>query len=482
MRNAHERKPCLVAVVEGEVEPVDSTCVSSSPARRSSSKEAGRRRAHLCARVALLVIGGVLVSAAAQAQGPSVLRPCEPASSAWRRASGAIDEFEAMLAAAGEHDRAALEGAFRSLLGQPCLATHAVPFGMPPAASVEGLRRWWASGGERWLRSMASRREVVFPPREAPALFLEDARGDDPLRVLLCARGDRGCGAESAAFVRRAEQAFERYARLEWEADGGDAAFRRAQQKCLRSALRRPSDLRYLDWYGCVAAALPHGYQLPAGRFQVPKHGWLVIEGRRGHHRFCQGVHAFDLATGAAYWSRSCGRLVLEREGRVDAQATQGTQSSKGAAGFVPLAQLREAAWMILFADRVRRAPTSAARVRLPAPLRRALPPGVGVGLPGRGAGSSANSVLRWSWWEGGIPLAEGTLIWPNPLFAAGEQHAVDLLSAAETSFVEGCPPASLPDVRAVTGGGSRRDLFAPLRAVGASPCGGASEKRIPER
>jgi hypothetical protein len=71
--------------------------------------------------------------------------------------------------------------------------------------------------------------------------------------------------------------------------------------------------------------------------------------GAAAHYDFCDTTTAYNLAIGAAFISESCSALALRRNGDVDFDATNRARVERLKTGTVPVQNLREAVWMMLF-------------------------------------------------------------------------------------------------------------------------------------
>lgn len=355
---------------------------------------------------------------------------------AWATATDALRTLGRDIDAAPAHsDPAPLRAQLEALESLACLENMAEA-ALPPFSSVIGARQWWHQGGSSWLFGLRTR-QIVFPPEEIPALAREDVPAGDPLRSLLCSRGEPRCGLETRGYRVRAERAFRAHAEEHPEPRGNAA-------DCLSEALPLPIEQRYVRWRSCMESTLAEQWVLPAGDFRAPSEGWLVVRGRRGHYSFCDGIAAYDLATGAAYSVASCSGLSLRSDGSVDLADTDASRGLTIVAGQMPLEHLREAAWMIFLAGRVEQRRTWAERVELPVGLERRVHGGLFGSSIGSFWVSSAQTQLSWRWVVDGRTRMEGTLTWPDS-YRAAESHADDLLSVAEAGIVPGCTRAPLP-------------------------------------
>jgi hypothetical protein len=182
---------------------------------------------------------------------------------------------------------------------------------------------------------------------------------------------------------------------------------------------------------------------LPLGGIKVPRTGWFVVAGRRGHYQFCDSVRAYDLRTGAVFIDESCSGLVLHADGDVDRGATNARRIRRARAGVVSVDNLREAVWMLLLRGEGQEIQLRAEYYPLPAGLT----PAVTVGQPAPEDTppsfrwfTTAQTSLTWQWTpETGNSAFLGALTWPDSSDAA-ESHAAALLAVAEEGFVERCP------------------------------------------
>jgi hypothetical protein len=353
---------------------------------------------------------------------------------------------------ADDADTAPHLAAIRELLHNPCLhlAFENGPLDLPTHPTA--LRRWWIDGGQHWLWSYIHpgqsgrvddlRRTASLPPSPRTVLLRETA-ADSALEPLLCSASDGACGSETQGWVARAEEALsaERPRRRTWHDDPPEP------DPWLNCEAEAVPPRAYERWRACVGNVDERIDALPLGRTRVPREGWLVVVGRRGHYAFCDGVSAFDLATGAAYVAESCSGLALRRDGSVDVAATDGLRGVRVRAGHVPVDNLREALWMIALAPRSERVHVRGRSYPVPkgVEIRHAVEPRPEAPVYGFGGrGSSAQTLLEWLWIApGGTVQAEGELLWWS--YELDEAHAGALLRVAEGGLVEGCAPAALP-------------------------------------
>lgn len=397
----------------------------------------------------LCLFSTVVVLSTASAAGTPVVRRC---------AAPHADEARARLTgldhAVEKGDVAAMKAAWAALRKHACFKLAVLETTREPQLDeAEASRWWWDHGGREWLFSYldTSRKDTIVPPDWPKTLRAEGEGAKHQAARLLCRAADASCGRETAGWVLRAAEALELPTRSEdepWKAETALAKCDAATKK------EKDAPARYRAWRECVEGVRPVTAMLPLARFDVPRDGWLVVRGRRGHYSFCDEVRAYDLATGAAYVAQSCSGLALMNDGRVNHAATDAARGLAVTVGRVPVDALREAAWMTFFAKDVQeRVQTYAWYAPRPAGLEPAWRDdgtlhGIGMGSFWM---SSAQTQLAWSWQGADGLRASGTVTWPsssNP----GETHATRLLRVAEAALVESCPPAKLP-AQLVVGG-----------------------------
>ncbi len=321
--------------------------------------------------------------------------------------------------------------------------------------SAAVLKKFWNDGGHLWMQQVLEyegtsdvARHAWIPPTPRKLLRLETSPGHRLASLMLCARGDKACGVESRPWRERAETYFRTVDVLDrmrtlgpLRAPEGEACVVRAQAK--------PPAQRYSEWHACFEEHVDRYSVFPVGEFRAPREGWLVVRGRRGHYEFCDEVRAYDLATGAAFVTRSCSGLVLADHG-VDGAKTDAARKAAVQVGRVPVETLREAMWMIALADEVQHGVALGANGwPIPRSIDVAIPHGGSLAPPPRAlSGGSNQSSLAWSWTLRGASVASGELTWPGDMNFVARDHAVNLLAIAELGMVEGCPPAQLPDLR----------------------------------
>jgi hypothetical protein len=351
-----------------------------------------------------------------------------------------------------DHSKAeAVLESIRDLLRQPCLglAVENGPLRLPSHPTA--VRAWWQDGGKYWLwsyirpgksgRSDDLRDTVTLPPDPRRVLFRETS-GSPGLAPLLCPQAEPTCGAETGGWVVRATDALAapRERRRTWHDEPEEPP------PWLACDSQAPD--AYMKWRACIGNIDERVKALPLGRTRAPREGWLVVVGRRGHYEFCDGVSAYDLATGAAYRAESCSGLALRRDGSVDVETTDELRRPSVRSGSVSLDNVREAAWMLVMDTQTELVHTRARSYPLPRGLSAetrfsAVPEEPAYALAWRS--NSAQTLLRWAWVRNdGTIQAEGDLIWGS--YDPSEAHAGDLIETAEGGLAPGCPPAPLPD------------------------------------
>jgi hypothetical protein len=408
-------------------------------------------RAPIRARLILLacILGSGLGVGATPA--PAIARRCAPSKMDEGRAR--LRELEA---AVRSGDVAATRRAWAAVQTHACFRLASAESPRPPRFEEGEPQRslwWWSHGGKTWLESYVTvGSRVVLPPDWPPVLR--------PPRRLICATSEAGCGAVTAQWVSRANDAFavlqRNREREEAERDaGGVSASTDAGDVIPRSpcdeevTAEGDAAFKYRAWRKCLENRRPRAALLPLAQYRVPLDGWFVFRGRRGHYDFCDEIRAYDLATGAAYVGQSCSALALREGGSVDHDQTDAARRLKVVVGHLSVDKLREAAWMTIFANEVvDGVQASAWTVALPPSLDavwRASRDDEETEVGSHTWGSSAQTQLAWSWHGPDGLRASGSLTWPDSS-SAGEEHALELLRAAEASLVEGCPPAPFPD------------------------------------
>ena len=167
--------------------------------------------------------------------------------------------------------------------------------------------------------------------------------------------------------------------------------------------------------------------------------------------------HPASVATGSAYRVASCSGLALQAGGSVDFRVTDANRQSIVELGHLPLAALRETAWMLLLLDEIDRNYVEGFGVRLPDEI----PLVNDESSSGRGFGfnvhwSSGDTTLGWQVVGANAkPLKAGSLSWStSPLDDAPAEHAATLLRVAEAELTLDCPSVPPPAAVLRSGGG----------------------------
>jgi hypothetical protein len=346
----------------------------------------------------------------------------------------------------------------RRFLSNPCFVWARFSLGATKPDSAASLRTWWVEYGYSWLSTTAaqpSSRRVTLPPDFRPSLFLA-GHEHETLTPLLCASSDARCGAETRGWLLRAQEAFDRHDDFYESIPPDDLAsppgrkeWHEAGPVCdAQAAAAKPAD-RLATWRDCIDNLRPVVARLPVGRFRAPTRGWLIIAGRRGHYAFCDGVAAYDLATGAASAVRSCSTLVLANGGFVDGAKTNAARRNETDSGTVSVDNLRELTLMLLLLEHGTRLAASADEGQLPPNVT--VPTTAPPRLQQRGGSgfiTSGDTLLSWRWIDGARTLASGELRWPGSS-RAEEAHADQLLEILEAGLSPGCAPAAPPALAA---------------------------------
>jgi hypothetical protein len=391
---------------------------------------------------------------------PSVV-PCIPGSEPERQARSeleALDRRIDALPAAGKPVEA-LEALDRLLSG-PCFALAQGEGPSPDPEDGLALRDFWERGGAWWVGHHLEfgaphgedKREpvAVSNPSVRKTLTLETDPAH-PLAGLLCPVANERCGFETRGFVLRAARAFQLHAqaRLLSSLNPSSGALPETMHSCEKRALAEQPERRFESWRSCIKRIDIPTTALPLGQFKLPRSGWFILRGRRGHHAFCDEIRAYDLGTGSAFVAASCSGLALRVGGSVDHVQTDAQRQVRHQTGRLPLEALREAALMILLS-----AEAQHDVVGVDGAVGYPVPDGVELRLPEAGAfelgtrtisTSSAQTVIAWSYTSAGRAVAGGELTWPEDDNDAAKDHAVRLIQIAEAGFDEGCTRAAVP-------------------------------------
>ncbi|HEY8075710.1 MAG TPA: hypothetical protein VIF62_16405 [Labilithrix sp.] len=350
----------------------------------------------------------------------ALIRPC--ADGPERQAAQATyDALDARMAALGDaDDPKPLAKELDALLATDCFRlSSGDPHDALAFDSGESLRTWWQAGGSDWVShylSLEDSRVVLVPPTPRKTLR-KLAPISSPIASLVC--DDASCGKDTVAFARRADRAFElRMGARTW----------RESETCEKEALEeKDASLRYSAFRSCIENATPRQTAMPLGKTKAPRSGWLVAQtsGR------CAELRAYDLATGAAWIAKD------------------GCTGKPIASGRVPVALVREAAWMMLLAPTVeRRVRTRWSTFEVPKSIAIEEP---FLHFGASGGYASCCGVRRsrpWSWMreKGGAWRGQASgILYVGSSCDDAQDHAGELLQIVDDAFEEGCTPAAPP-------------------------------------
>jgi hypothetical protein len=315
---------------------------------------------------------------------------------------------------------AALDKARRSLqalLDTPCFELAKADLREPlEFDSGVALRNWWWEGGGE---SALARRvgtddddrypSITLPGQPLPSLLL---RGHEthPLAPLLCAVDDHACGRDTRGWVRRSTRGFENERRLT------DAA------ECEKNLLNEEPEQRWSTLIECEMQNAPTETALPLGRFRAMTEGYFVVTQPPSN---CGSVEVYDLASGTVIRSSSCSRTDV-------------------LIGRVPLASLREAAWVMALSAYAKDHVRQQTSFTIPDRVVPGRPRDVGEQRRLHGLSYRRGPQPAWTWYRrsGGKMVAQVTGTTPGSTAYVAGRYALELLRIADDSFVEGCAPA----------------------------------------
>lgn len=359
-------------------------------------------------------------------------------------AQAELDSIDAAIEALGvATDPKAIVERLAALAETPCLRMLG-GLELEPTSGL-ALKTYWREGGERYVRGysklgLPGDRLLWVPPSMRQALTWE-TNPQSPFRELLCRFDDEACGAETRGWALRAAHELEILGAHEPDATD-----------CRKRASEAEPNERFRMFRDCQLAEQREHASLPIGAIRAPKRGWLVVQGRRGHHSYCDERRAYDLATGSAYRVASCGGLALRADGSVDERKTNAGPQTVIELGHLPVQALREAAWMLLLLDSVDRKVVESFGSDIPSDV----PLTVDTGYSSAGMGmsmhwTSGDTTLSWQIEhnDGSVIKADDDLTWSTRVLDdAPSEHAVTLLRVAEAGMFLDCPnsppPASL--------------------------------------
>jgi len=398
----------------------------------------------------IAVLAGLTVGLLPTAQaGSFIIRHCPKGQPDFEAANGELTRIDEQIKALAAHDDPApLTKALTTLLEGPCftLGTSRFVFEVQDSDTGRSLKHFWEVGGKNWFFQFLRFDEDTSYTYTLPTMrksLGSDTHPKHALAPLLCPLGDLDCAPQSKGWRLRAEHTFALRAQGSRILD---------TEPCHQEAIEKPELDRWESWFDCLHEKVKQDANrqvaLPLAQLRADS-GWWVLSGRRGHHRFCDEVRAYDLVTGTAYIVSSCSGLALNPDGSVDVASTNAQRKPHTRIGHLPLNALREAAWMSMLAPHVqKRVVLDGFGTALPAditPMRSSCGGGRASYLYASGGGHSGQTALSWTWTDGRRQHITGELTWPEDFNRAGYQHAVQLLQVAEAGFVESCPTARLP-------------------------------------
>lgn len=383
------------------------------------------------------------------------IKPCAPDSEAFERATRELEAINQQIELlAPTDDPESHWRALKELLAGECFELRK-RLGMDaddeaPSSGL-ALRTWWDEGGSVWIEQFLDPETTWVRPSVRVA-FAPELMPDHPLADLLCPLADLDCDVRTRGWTLRANQAFEVHGERRW------SRFRTRDEElprvrdwglCEELAINKSSELRYETWFRCIDHMTLRQSVFPIGGLRAPDTGWFVIRGRRGHHRFCDEIRAFDLATGSVHAVGSCSGLALRADGSVDGAQTNSGRVLQETSGRVPVDALREAVWMTLWSNEMPRNEQVLGGFGYSVP--KMIEPmvrdgGFGIGIGGVTM-SSGQTTLDWIYVRDGRPSVSGTLRWPEDYNNGAKDHAVRLLQIAEAAMVAGCAPARPPKI-----------------------------------
>lgn len=189
-------------------------------------------------------------------------------------------------------------------------------------------------------------------------------------------------------------------------------------------------------WLTCVSLRAPRAlHYAPDVTLRAPERGWVLLRGRRGHYQYTDELHAYDLATGAAYIARRHGILF----GAPDAQTRV-----ESLVGRVPTHALRQLAFALISRPAItelRRVPYFA---RLPDPFLPSVPdaPLADIPVDLRRMPRSNQTRIETVYFDGAV---RETGSFTTPMLTDLDGILLALLGAMEQNFAAGCAPARLP-------------------------------------
>jgi hypothetical protein len=388
--------------------------------------------------------------------------PCAVDSKAFRLAKQELEALEQRIEQLQPtDDPEPIWSALNELLMRECFALSGVVNGYAnDAAPSSGiaLRTWWKDGGDDWVEQFLYA-EMTFERPSVRVAFAPELTPGHPLVDLFCPLAEPDCDVQTRGWKLRANQAFEDHAERRWTRfndDDDELPAVRDEDRCEALAVSKPSHLRYETWIRCIDHVTLRGSVLPIGGLRVPRAGWFVVRGRRGHYQFCDELRAFDLATGSVHAVASCSGLALRNDGSVDGAQTNAGRVLEEKSGRVPVDALREAVWMALWSSEMSQHNQllGGNGYWLPEAIEPMGRGGVAFGLMGL-AMSTGQTTLDWTYVRDGHPSVSGKLSWPEDYNDGARNHTARLLQIAESAMVVGCAPAAVPKISFAGGGTS---------------------------
>ena len=281
-------------------------------------------------------------------ESPVPTQPCSPGSPDHHTATNAVEMLgQAIDALPVDGDPTPVYQKLRALVETRCFAAANVLWAASPADSARAIKTFWRNGGRAWIEfplKITQVQRVVTAPTMRKTL-----RGNHPLA---CAPTDTQCGQKTHRWRQHAKSKLVKAAQRRHLALANDEAqVAPTESLCAQKGQMAESQERFAAWLDCIRKVPVARRALMLGNTRTPDRGWLLIRGRRGHYSFCDEIRAYDLATGSAAISRSCGGLVLRPNGTVDGARTAARQRIVAEQGRIPVDILREAAWMILMSS-----------------------------------------------------------------------------------------------------------------------------------
>jgi hypothetical protein len=398
--------------------------------------------------VALSAIGLTLLTTTVLASGGQYISPCPPESDEARAARRALNQLgQQIRSLSPDEDASSAVKRLSELRDMRCFEGSSEATRPASGARSASLKQWWVDGGEAWLRSYlelaAGSRTIVIPPDMRTTL---SAAPGTALATVVCPSGKR-C-PESNAWKQRTQSAMTAV----WKADLRSAPRPKGvgfpeRKDCVSGLADVPEEERYRALHDCWERSRAKSPVLPLGDVRIPKQGWLILRGRRGHYSFCDELRAYSLETGSAYIAQSCSALSLVTGGHVDARATDAGRRVEVTTGRVPVDALRDTTLLLLIGDSVDTAvQAQAERLELPAGLE------AGWWRQDHGTGhvsgstwvSTAQTSIAWAFHPPVASAAEGTFKWPhssNPAKSLAAKWMGDL----EERLEKGCPSERAP-------------------------------------